>query len=131
MKACILNSETNICENIIELDAQDFVNFIPYKTGIKLAPDHTGHIGWTWDTNENKWIEPPAAPVDINFLATRIRRRRDKLLQRYVDCYNPLRWAALSPEQQTQIADYRQALLDLPEQPGFPQNIQWPLPPQI
>lgn len=26
-------------------------------------------------------------------------------------------------------APYRQALRDVPEQPGFPDNVQWPVPP--
>jgi len=39
---------------------------------------------------------------------------------------NPLRWAAYTPAQQADLAVYRQALLDVPQQPGFPGEIVWP-----
>lgn len=43
---------------------------------------------------------------------------------------NPLRWAAMSQEQKDAWAVYRQALLDVPQQAGFPQTIDWPQAPQ-
>lgn len=43
---------------------------------------------------------------------------------------NPLRWAAFSTEQQQAYAVYRQALLDVPQQAGFPDSVDWPTPPQ-
>jgi hypothetical protein len=39
---------------------------------------------------------------------------------------NPLRWAELTSEQQAAWATYRQALLDVPQQAGFPHNVTWP-----
>jgi hypothetical protein len=39
---------------------------------------------------------------------------------------NPIWYASLTTEQQTQLADYRQALLDVPAQSGFPENVSWP-----
>jgi hypothetical protein len=42
---------------------------------------------------------------------------------------NPLRWADLSPEKQQEWADYRRSLLDLPEQEGWPHDIEWPIKP--
>lgn len=40
------------------------------------------------------------------------------------------RWAAMSPEEQAAWAAYRQALRDLPSQPGFPAEIDWPIKPE-
>lgn len=37
--------------------------------------------------------------------------------------------APLTAEQRTAWSTYRQALRDLPAQPGFPQSIEWPKPP--
>ena len=61
-------------------------------------------------------------------LAADIRAIRDAKLSTEVDplVSNPLRWAGLSAEQQQAWADYRQALLDVPEQEGFPRNVIWP-----
>jgi hypothetical protein len=36
----------------------------------------------------------------------------------------------MTQEQQQAWIDYRQALLDVPEQPGFPINVVWPSKPQ-
>jgi hypothetical protein len=43
---------------------------------------------------------------------------------------NALRWAGLSDEQRQAWADYRQALLDVPQQSGFPHNVTWPSKPE-
>lgn len=44
---------------------------------------------------------------------------------------NPLRWDALTETQQTEITTYRQALLDITDQAGFPSNISWPTQPSV
>jgi hypothetical protein len=73
--------------------------------------------------------EPPAPPTP-EYLAEMARNQRDSLL-RYLDTVltNPLRWAAYTSEQQTVIAKYRQDLLDIPTQTGFPTTIVWPVSP--
>jgi len=56
------------------------------------------------------------------------RYERDIRLERDVDpiAGNALRWADLSSEEQLKLATYRQALLDIPEQKGFPEDVIWP-----
>lgn len=54
------------------------------------------------------------------------RNRRNKFLYSYVDSINPVRWATYTELQKQQLIDYRQALLDVPQQEGFPDNIVWP-----
>lgn len=73
--------------------------------------------------------EPPAPPTD-EYLAEMARNDRDSRL-RYLDTIltNPLRWAAYSDEQKTVISKYRQDLLDITDQEGFPQEINWPVSP--
>lgn len=63
--------------------------------------------------------------------ADQVRAERDSLLVTVVDpiAGNALRWADLSAEQQQAWADYRRALLDVPQQGGFPQNVIWPVAP--
>ena len=63
--------------------------------------------------------------------AEAIRRKRNSKLQSEVDVIasNALRWAALSSNEQTAWATYRTALLDVPQQSGFPSTITWPTAP--
>jgi len=70
-------------------------------------------------------------PPTTEQLAENARGQRDALLQE-VDSIvgNPLRWASFSTEQQTAWANYRQALLDVPQQAGFPNTINWATKPE-
>ena len=56
---------------------------------------------------------------------------RDLLLTSEVDpiVTNPLRWAELSSTEQQQWSDYRTALLNVPQQSGFPNEVNWPTKP--
>jgi hypothetical protein len=75
------------------------------------------------------YVPPTQAELDAT-LSGQLRMKRDSLLAE-VDAIagNALRWAALSAEQQNAWAAYRQALLDVPQQSGFPNNIAWPARP--
>jgi len=61
-----------------------------------------------------------------------IRQERNRKLVTEVDpiAGNALRWAELSAEQQQAWADYRQGLLDVPQQAGFPHDVVWPQKPE-
>jgi hypothetical protein len=76
------------------------------------------------------WNHPTQAEVDASLAAT-VRARRDGLLASQVDpiASNALRWAALSDAERQAWADYRQALLEIPQQEGFPHNVAWPVKP--
>lgn len=79
-------------------------------------------------TLENgEWISPTQEQLDIE-KANVVRAERDFKLQYEIDpiVTNPLRWADLSTEQQQKVKDYRQALLDITDQSGFPHDVQWP-----
>ena len=123
MKVCILNSQTKIVEDIVSLDYPE--QFIPYKQGIEVAPQHDGEIGWTW--TGSGWYNPEVLPN----LEKQERDRRDKYLQIHVDIMNAVRWESLTQQQKEDCISYRQALLDVPQQPEFPYNVTWPMPPQI
>jgi len=72
----------------------------------------------------------PTAEELATAAAAEVRSKRNQLL-REVDVFvgNPLRWAALSSNEQTAWATYRTALLDVPQQSGFPDTITWPTAP--
>ena len=73
---------------------------------------------------------PPTAEELAATAAAQVRNQRDQLLLE-VDAFvgNPLRWAALSSDKQAEWATYRTALLDVPQQAGFPDTITWPTKP--
>lgn len=92
------------------------------------------YIEGKWDHKQYKIIngEPvartePIAPLIP--LDTQTRSQRNGLLAD-IDRVNPIWYNSLTIEQQTSLAVYRQALLDVPAQPGFPENVTWPSKPQ-
>lgn len=124
MKLCILDKNTNVCVNAMSLE---FADAWRDHANLVRAPRDDGEIGWTllpdgsWDTG----YQPPT----VEDLALAARARRDKFLQQYVDTINAVRWASMIETEQQAWTDYRQALLDVPQQTQFPIDIAWPEPP--
>lgn len=58
-----------------------------------------------------------------------IRAQRNSLLT--LCDWTQLPDAPLTEEQKQAWAEYRQALRDVPEQPGFPENVVWPSTPSV
>lgn len=124
VKICLLNKNTNVCENITLIDnIEDFVPFGDYI----LAPNQEGEIGWTW--TESGWIDPYGIQFTTDRAASRARFKRDALLKKYVDKISPVRWESYTQAQKDAWKEYRQALLDVPQQAEFPANIVWPTEP--
>lgn len=76
------------------------------------------------------YIPPTQAELD-EAAAQAVRATRDMKLSSEVDAIagNALRWAALDADTQSAWAAYRQALLDVPQQAGFPHDVTWPTKP--
>jgi hypothetical protein len=76
------------------------------------------------------YIPPTQAELDAQ-AADAVRAERDHKLATEVDVIagNALRWGELTPEKQAEWAAYRQALLDVPQQDGFPHDVTWPTMP--
>lgn len=64
--------------------------------------------------------------------AIKVRNQRNMKLEQEVDLVagNPLRWADLTIEKQAEWAKYRTDLLNVPQQAGFPNTINWPTKPE-
>ena len=77
------------------------------------------------------YVPPTQAELDA-MLSEQLREKRGELLIE-VDAIagNALRWATLSAAQQDAWAIYRQALLDVPQQAGFPNDVTWPINPNV
>ena len=67
-------------------------------------------------------VEPTLEQMQIQ-----TRNKRNQLLGQLDSLVsNPLRWAGLSDQEKADVAAYRTALLNVPQQPGFPLDITWP-----
>lgn len=73
------------------------------------------------------YVAPTEAELETA-AAAQVRAERDSILVEVVDplVSNPLRWSDLTTETQGAWATYRSALLDVPQQEGFPYTIIWP-----
>jgi hypothetical protein len=67
--------------------------------------------------------------LDLEQLSSQMRQQRDQQLAQ-VDRVNPVWYATLTDQQRTELAQYRQDLLAVPQQAGFPEAIDWPTIPQ-
>lgn len=75
-------------------------------------------------------------PEDIIYERNAEIVRNERYLRlRQCDKMSPMRWNVLTEEQKQAWADYRQALLDIPQQEGFPWGgdiniVPWPVKPE-
>jgi hypothetical protein len=80
-------------------------------------------------TDFTAYVAPTQAELDAS-AAAQVRGDRDgRLLEVDAVAGNALRWADLTSDIQAAWATYRQALLDVPQQAGFPNTITWPVQP--
>lgn len=82
-------------------------------------------------SNFTAYVAPTQAELDAE-AAVFVRGERDFLLATEVDpiVTNPLRWAELTEAKQAEWTAYRTALLNVPDQAGFPNTVTWPTKPE-
>lgn len=90
------------------------------KELVALPPKPGVYYYYNYTTDQWVYDEQVNANIVIN--------QRNDLL--YASDWTQIPNNPLTPEQQEQWAIYRQALRDVPNQPGFPSNVIWPTPPQ-
>ena len=59
-----------------------------------------------------------------------VKAKRDRILLETVDRLNGPWWEAMTEGEKDAWREYRQALLDVPEQEGYPFAVAWPEKPQ-
>jgi hypothetical protein len=127
------NVEHTIILCDVDFDHLDEI-YVPFSADLNDKYEHTKEIFNKAVAGEYGTIaayEPPP-PLTTEELASQARLQRDGLLSEVDNIVgNPLRWASFSAEQQTTWANYRQALLDVPQQAGFPNTINWPTKPTL
>ena len=121
MKAHII--ENGVVVNTILVDSLDAL------PGVTLVEATEGSIGYLYDGST--FTDPNPSRGDIVAqLSKDMRYERDLLLKETVDTLNGVRWSLMTDTQQTAWTAYRQALLDVPAQEGFPKTITWPAKPE-
>jgi hypothetical protein len=89
---------------------------VPYEMGDQPSQYHRfDYAKLTWELDTQQVIEA-------------VRNRRTQCLSA-IDRINPLWWNSMTQSQQDEVAQYRQALLDITAQPGYPTQIEWPQKP--
>ena len=79
--------------------------------------------------NFTAYVAPTQAELEAA-LAVEVRADRDdRLLEVDAIAGNALRWSELTTDVQTEWSNYRQGLLDVPQQASFPDNVTWPTKP--
>lgn len=108
-----------------ELDVdQDWLTAEVQRRGLVSCPLRPSQYH-VWDAASEQWIEDIAARDDA--LVNEARARRNALV---AACdWTVLPDAPLTTAQKSAWKAYRQALRDLTNQPGFPQQIDWPVEP--
>lgn len=87
-------------------------------------------IGYTYvngvvKDQEGKVVEPPS-PMDQLLIDTQKANAEIQVKLKKVNSIGFLEWEDLGAEKQAAVRAYKQALQDLPNQPGFPNDIAWP-----
>jgi hypothetical protein len=82
------------------------------------ATNHQYQFDWT----SKSWI------IDTDHSSVVYRQQRNDLLVQ-IDRVNPVWYSSLTADQQAELVAYRQHLLDVPQQAGFPTDVEWPAKP--
>lgn len=93
----------------------------------KLIVPTTANFPERIHSNPAAWLER-AKSEDFNFTATSVREKRDRLLDE--SDWTQVTDSPINAEAKAEWATYRQALRDIPEQPGFPHDILFPTSPK-
>lgn len=103
----------------------------PYTADLEAnTPINDASVIEAIGSNYAAFVPPTQAELDAEEEAI-VRAERDNKLVNDVDplVSNPLRWADLTADKQGEWTAYRTALLDVPTQSGFPDNVTWPTKP--
>ena len=91
------------------------------------------------DVADGKWKETWVATaltteeleMRSGSVGNNIRKKRDELLTKSDVFVVSDRWVNYTTQEQTEWADYRQALRDITLQVGFPYSVEWPVSPAL
>lgn len=124
----------SMSESDISLNVEDGQN---YSIGIATVDRHYVENGqlvempdkpsenYVFDYTNKTW-QPDLKIAESSAIA-----KRNQLLASGPDRVNPMWWASMTPVEQGEVSSYRQALLDITNQFGYPMDIEWPAIPSV
>jgi len=101
----------------VEAGSLNYYDFATQQV-VAMSPRPQGE--YVFDYTVKNWV------FDTEGATQKAYFKRDALLKDGPDRISPMWWSSMSATEQQAWADYRQALLDVPKQPGFPADINWP-----
>lgn len=108
----------------LEIGTADITKQYFGKNGLTNYPEKPSGY-YLFDFKNEAWVLD-----DIKAVAS-VLQQRNELLKNGPDRVNPMWWAAMSAAEQADVTAYRQALLDITNQPGYPHSVTWPPIPQV
>lgn len=106
----------------VELTYTEYKNYLDkQQSGFEIVPSQ--------GTGKPTLVDRRPSPTEVEGM--NVRMKRGQLLAKYVDAVNQVRWNLLTTEQQAYLTQYRQQLLDVTDQPGFPFDVIWPTEPDF
>lgn len=116
----------------VEINHPDY-GWVPYTIDASVSEPSVDHASLRSliGSDYSAYMAPTQAEIDAE-TAQAVRDERDYRLSSEVDplVTNPLRWADLTTAKQAEWTTYRTALLNVPQQAGFPNTITWPTKPE-
>lgn len=130
------NPNTSFAAVITDEAAAEF-NCFPVTPTEQPAADYTVNLERTAVKNGDQWVEEwyttPATEEEIaqrtEAKAIEVRQERNQKLEE--SDWTQLADSPLSPDDKGYWALYRETLRMIPQQPGFPWNVQWPPKPGV
>ena len=90
---------------------------------LKPEDPSSATVKYVFDYTTKNWI------IEPTLTTWSVRKQRNQLLYD-IDKINPVWYSTLTEQQKNDLIAYRQALLDVPQQQGFPITIMWPTKPE-
>lgn len=114
--------------DIFPVSPTDRPDFVFHEQALVELPPQQVNGAWTqvWKIVDRSADDKLAI---LEGQAAAIRSERDRKLREECDCINPMRWETMTEAQKDLARAHRLALLDVPNQPGFPWSVTWPVNP--
>lgn len=123
IEATFANEEDTLPSNSVPGEYSSRTHYWDGQQMQDKPADPSGIVIYKFDYATKTWV------LDLEKSIKKLKDIRNEMLQS-VDRVNPIWYAALTANQQAELQAYRAALLAVPEQAGFPSQVEWPAKPQ-
>jgi hypothetical protein len=112
----------NLSDYYLDGHYDSYQYYVDVDNRVAIAKPEKPSSNHIWNLESRQWV------LDTQQIEIDIRNQRNWQLS-YIDRINPVWYSTLTTEQQQELVDYRQDLLNVPQQSGFPEIIDWPTKP--